>query len=71
MQYKKHKMIRKIKKLRELNKFEDMTASQLKVYMHLRLERLKAPFGSNIREEYMEKVIMYGYVVVNVSKFQY
>lgn len=42
-----------------------LTENQEKVLFHLETEKNKARFDLTINEEYSQKVIMYGYVVVN------
>jgi hypothetical protein len=38
---------------------------KLKLYISLTVERKKPKYGRNIQREYMEKVMMYGYVMVS------
>ena len=40
-------------------------ANQKKLFYHLQNEQNKARFDLTINEEYTQKVILYGYVVVN------
>ena len=70
LQYKKYKMSKKINNLKLLKKFEHLSESELQIYFNLRIERLKPSFRSSIREEYMEKIIMYGYIVVKLRLFK-
>lgn len=41
---------------------------EYKVFVYVSTEREKPVFNDNIQEEYMEKVIMYGYIMVCISR---
>lgn len=48
-------------------KESNKVTADFRVFVYASIERKKPIFGTNIQEEYMEKVLMYGYIMVRCN----